>query len=260
MNSSSIGSLYFEDSSISNLELNTSFFGNIDALSVEMYNITEDSSYIGNIDIIESDFYNVNLSNSEDRVDEIKALKEKKEVAPKKGKVSKVAKVAKVAKVMRKPNWKYSPSMKKDELMKFIKENGIYHTNEKTKGEFVLLISDYVAELINEKMAKGNKQPESNKNEIRYKQIEKEITKLEEEANNTNDDKKLKKIIKQIKQLETEIEKVGRGRYNKGGNFSEDLLGVFDKIGKIGTNLPLIGPAFIPMSHTNDIAKFVKNI
>jgi hypothetical protein len=92
---------------------------------------------------------------------------------------------------------------------------------------------------------KVEKKLEKPKNLEEYRKLEAELTSLLNEA----------------QRLKAEMNRGdGRRRRNRGGNFGEDLLGVLSKIGKVGTNIPLIGPAFIPMSKTNDIAKFIKNI
>jgi hypothetical protein len=179
-----------------------------------------------------------------------------------------------------------------DDMRRHDKGEPLQHTNieamKKMKEQLSNLNIPKVAEIPSQKMEEVIKKAKTSKSILKSEpigdktkytskdflqdeinDIEKEINKLEEKSNNTSNemqlrliDKKIDKLQKELNQKYDEFKALGKGgrRRMRGGNFGDDLLGVMDKIGKIGQNIPLIGPAFIPMSHSSDIGKFVKNL
>jgi hypothetical protein len=113
-----------------------------------------------------------------------------------------------------------------------------------------------------------SKEPPQKVTEEKMKVIISEIAKLEKKLDKVKTLEELRSTNAQIDKLTNEAQNLksllnsgnGRRRRNRGGNFGSDLLGVLDKIGKFGKNIPIVGPAFIPMSYSSDIGKFIKNI
>jgi hypothetical protein len=90
---------------------------------------------------------------------------------------------------------------------------------------------------------KVEKKLEKPKNLEEYRKLQEELTSLLNEA----------------QRLKAEMNRGdGKRRRNRGGNFGSDLLGVLDKIGKFGKNIPIVGPAFEPMANTLNIANAIK--